>query len=154
MPIPVINTAYVFFASVSDTLNPAEFKVAPTIAEGDFTASLDGAAFANLTNLPVVLPAGSSDIQITVAIDEMSGGGKLTIFAKDQAGDEWEEKKWYFDIPTGSTETINDLQEGDRIESSTNMVINKKDTATEILNKDITGSLLSPGVTISTKEGS
>ncbi len=151
MPVPVKGQSYTFNLSLADAANPAKFKANPTIAAGDFQISADGSAFANLANLPTVAPAGSVLVKIILTAAEMDAA-KVSVKAVDQAGAEWQDVVASIDVPTGSEETINDLQEGDHVETSLGLRINKKGTATPILDKAITGSLLSPNVTIQTKD--
>lgn len=151
MAVPVFNTAYNFYISLADALDPSTFIADPTIAAGDFQISIDGATFANLTNLPTVDPTGSIAVLVSLTAAEMNGQ-KVNVQAIDAAGAEWQDLLVSIDVPTASTETINDIQEGDRIESNVSLVINKKGTATPVLDKAIKGSLLSPSATITTTE--
>ena len=151
MPVPVFNKSYSFYVSLADASDPSKFKAAPTIAVGDFQISIDGSAFANLTTTPVVVPAGGIAVLVSLSADEMNGS-KVNVQAIDAAGSEWEELLISLDVPTASTETINDIQEGDRIETNVSLVINKKGTTTPVLDKSITGSLLSPSASIQTKD--
>ena len=151
MPVPVFNTSYSFYVSLADAADPSKFKASPTIAAGDFQISIDGSAFVNLTTTPVVVPVGGIAVLVPLTADEMNGK-KVNIQAIDASGSEWEELLVSIDVPTASTETINDIQEGDRIESNVSLVINKKGTTIPVLDKAITGSLLSPSASIQTKE--
>ena len=56
------------------------------------------------------------------------------------------------DTPSSSIETVGDIQAGDHIESSSNLTINRRGSTDAILQKDITGSLLSPSVSVRTKD--
>jgi len=153
MPVPVLNTAYTFFVTLADALDPSTFKASPTIAAGDFQISIDGGAFANLTNLPTVAPSGSITVQIVLTAAEMNGS-KINVQAIDQAGAEWQPVLMSIDVPTGSTETVHNIQEGDIVESSVAFRINQKGTSTALVDKAITGSLLSPSASISTLDSS
>lgn len=151
MALPKRAEAYSFTISLVDTASPSNFKVNPTIAAGDFKISKDDGALINLATLPVVIPAGSVLVLISLTATEMTAD-KFSITGKDAAGDEWNEVTLTLDIPSGNIDTVNDLLEGDISESSTGVIIKKKGTSTEILNKDIAGSLLSPSVTVTTSE--
>ena len=154
MALPITNVAYVYDGfAVGDASNPDDFKVNPTIAAGDFKVSTDGGTKVNLATLPVVTPSGSDEIRISLSASEMNGA-RVVVSAKDVAGAEWQQAKLTITIPTGNTETIHDIQEGDHIESSTRLRINKKGTTTSLVDKAITGSLLPPSVTIGTTESS
>ena len=152
MALPKNGEAYEYppFGLVH-ALDAEAFKVDPTIAAGDFQISKDFGAYANLETLPTVEPAGSIGVKISVSAAEMTAD-KVMIQGIDQAGNEWFDIFSFIDIPSGNTDTVVDLLEGDHFESSTKVQIFKKGTSTEILNKDIGGSLLTPGVNITTNE--
>lgn len=151
MPTPAQGVAYDFYVSLGASADPDTFLANPTIAAGDFKASVDGAAFANLTTLPVVEPSGSISVKISLSATEMSGS-KVSVQAIDQAGDEWQNALITIDIPRGSSESVYDLEVGDHVETKERLIINKKGTTTAVLDKTITGSLLSSAVTLSTKD--
>lgn len=98
MATPKKNVAYEFSMPMVDTLNPTDFKVNPTIAEGDFQVSTNNGAFADLTALPVVQPAGSILVKVTLSAAEMNGD-KVAIRAKDVVGGEWDEALVFIDVP-------------------------------------------------------
>jgi len=150
--LPLKGTEYIFYIGLTDNLNPDAFKASPTIAAGDFQLSIDGGAFANLATLPVVTPAGSVMVKVTVTAAEMSAE-KVNVVGIDQTpSKEWRDIIITVEVPTGNVETLTDLQEGDRIESNTSLVINKAGTSETLLDKTISGSLLSSGVTITTTD--
>lgn len=149
MSLPVKGVAYSFSVGLSSAANPAVFLANPTITVGDFKVSIDGAAFANLATAPVVTPAGSRTVLIALSSTEMNGS-KVNVQGVDVAGNEWQEILIEIDVPDNSIETAVDVIEGDRIETSTSLRINRKGTVTEVLDKTIGGSLLNPGVTITT----
>lgn len=91
-----------------DTLNPTTFKVNPTIAAGDFQVSTDNGAFVNLTTLPVVQPAGSILVKVNLSAAEMNGD-KITVRAKDVAGNEWEEALVFLDVPVTNIDTVGQI---------------------------------------------
>jgi len=150
MSEPVKGEAYDFPVGLDSVLGSG-FQVNPTITAGDFTISKDFGAFVNLATLPVVTPVGSTSVKVVLSATEMTAD-KILIFAKDAAGNEWEEMQAFIDAPAGNSETVLDIIEGDHIETSQTLVINKKDTTTPVLSKVITGSLLSDNVTIRTIE--
>lgn len=154
MALPITNVAYVYDGfAVGDASNPDDFKVNPTIAAGDFLVSTDGGTKVNMATLPVVTPSGSDQIRLSFSASEMNGA-QIVMTAKDVAGAEWQEAKLTISIPTGNTETTNDILLGDHVESSTSLRINLKDTTTALVDKTIGGSLLPPNVTITTVESS
>ena len=56
---PKKNTANSFAIHLSSQSDPTQFQANATIAAGDAKISIDNGAYANLTNLPSVSPAGS-----------------------------------------------------------------------------------------------
>ena len=96
MASPKKNTAYIFYMPVIDAADSGSFKAGPTIAAGDFKVSTAGSAFANLATLPVVDPAGSISIKISLSAGEMNGD-KIVIQAIDAAGDEWNDVLAFID---------------------------------------------------------
>ena len=152
MTLPVSGVEYSFTIQLVDSANPADFLASPTIAAGDFQVSTDGGALANLTNLPTNSPAGSILVNVTLTASEMAGA-KISVVGIDAAGAAWEDIAINIDVPTGSIETVLDLVEGDHVETNSSLVIKRKGTSTEILNKTVTGSLLSDSVTVTTGEG-
>ena len=149
--LPLKNTEYIFYAVVGDLGDLNQFKINPTIAAGDFQVSIDGSAFANLSTLPVVTPTGSETIKITLSAAEMNGD-KVNVLGKDISGGQWQSVFIPIDVPSGNVESLTDLQEGDRIESNVRLIINKAGTSDALLDKKITGSLLTPNVTIRTTD--
>ncbi len=148
MSLPVKGQEFTFVAKLDSVLGG--FQVNPTLATGDFQASVDSGAFQNIP-IPVVTPAGSSSVLVTVPALQ-ADGDIVEIFAKDIAGDEWKEVSYVFELFDGSLEVVNDILQGDITESSAKVTIKKKDTETILLEKDITGSLLSTDVTVNTRE--
>jgi len=151
MAIPVKGEAYTFFVSLSNTALPNEFQANPTLAAGDFQISKDGGAFANLATLPVVTPALSISVLVSLSAAEMNAS-KINIKMIDVSGAEWEDAVATLDVPDANTETLFDVVEGDHVENKTSMVINQKGTSTAIVSKTVVGSLLPENITISTTE--
>jgi len=94
---PVRGEDFILNIALEDIANPGHFKVDPTIAAGDFQISKDNGALANLTTLPTVSPAGSTQVQITLTVAEMTADN-VFIQGIDQAGDEWAD--FVLSIPT------------------------------------------------------
>lgn len=90
MALPKKGVAYVDYITLKDTLDPSKFKVNPTIVAGDFQISKDGGAYVNLATLPVVTPAGSRTVKLSLSDAELEGGN-INVQALDVAGDEWQE---------------------------------------------------------------
>ena len=148
MTEPVRGVAYDFPMAL-DSVASAGFQVNPTIAAGDFQISKDFGAYANLATLPVVTPAGTDQVKVSLSATEMTAD-KILIRAKDHAGGEWNEAIVTIDNPTGSSESTYDILVGDHVETRTSSVINKKGTSTALVSKRVGGSLLGDGVTITT----
>lgn len=85
---PKRGVAFQLAIGLVDQANTKLLKVNPTIAAGDFQISKDFGAFANLTTLPTVLPAGGRSVQINLSISEMTADN-IVIQCVDAAGAEW-----------------------------------------------------------------
>lgn len=150
MAFPVQGEAYVFDIHLVDIDDPRFFLINPDIEAGDFQISRDGATFVDLNTLPVVTPANSNLVRISLSAFEMNVP-KVNIVGLDQAETPlWEEIGIFIDVPTGSVETILDIEKGDRIETRSRLIINKQGTNDAVLDKAIGGSLLTPDVIITT----
>src|SRR2546423_12550622 len=105
MPTPKKGVAYTFTRGLFSTASPGNFQVNPTIAVGDFKISKDGGAYANLTNLPTVTPAGSVSVQFVLTAPEMTADS-VVVVGIDQAGGEWGDLLECFDT---TTQTLDDI---------------------------------------------
>lgn len=150
MALPLNGTAYTFYITLVDAGDPSGFVIDPAIAAGDFKVSTDGSAQTDLDTLPIVSPAGSSNVLVTLSAAEMTGS-KVTIQGVDVTGAQWEDVSVFVDVPDGTVETVLDIQQGDRTESNVLLVVKKRGTSTVVLSKSIVGSLLSPSVTVRTE---
>jgi hypothetical protein len=140
--------AYDFYISLVQFAG-GDFQANPTLATGDFQVSKDGGAFANLASLPTVSPALGVSVRVALDATEMTAD-KIMVTAIDAAGDEWVNVSIFLDVPEDTAQTAADIMEGDHIETSTRLIINRKGTSVALVDKDITGSLLTPNVTIRT----
>lgn len=102
---PKKNVAYEFDIALVDSASPGSFKAAPTIAAGDFKVSTANGAFANLTTLPSVDPAGSIAVKINLSASEMNGD-KIMVQCIDAAGAEWNDKFIFIDAPAVTVEDL------------------------------------------------
>jgi hypothetical protein len=102
---PKKNTAYDFYISLVDSADTGAFKAAPTIAAGDFQVSGDGAAFANLATLPVVDPAGSIGVKVSLSAAEMNFN-KIMVQCIDAAGDEWDDVLIFIDATVANVDDV------------------------------------------------
>lgn len=150
--LPVQNEIYILYVGLGNSLDPDNFVVDPTVVAGDFQRSIDDGTFTNLDTLPVVTPTGSVMVKITLSTLEMSGEKVNVVGINQNDPKEWQDIIIAIDVPSGSVETLTDLDEGDRIETSTRLIINKAGTTDKILDKTIQGSLLQNNVIISTKD--
>lgn len=74
--------------------NAGKFQVAPTLDAADFRISINGGAFAALTNTPTVTPSGGAQVVIVVAAAETTAagaGGRAHIRCSDSSGNEWQD---------------------------------------------------------------
>lgn len=69
---PKKNTAFKFSLPLV-VYGGDDHKAAPTLAAGDFQVSIDGGAFANLTNLPAETAASSKQVEFSLTAAEMNG---------------------------------------------------------------------------------
>jgi len=145
--LPLQNQIYIFYVALVDVTDHDVWVINPTIAVGDFQVSVDGAAFVNLSTLPIVEPAGSRTVKISLSASEMNGE-KVNIQGIDISDDEWQQILITLDVPTDNVETISDLEKGDRIETKNRLLINKAGTTETLLDKKITGSLLPDNVVV------
>lgn len=80
MPEPQRNRAYTCTMSLLATAT-GSFLAAPPLAAGDFQVSKDGGAFAALTTLPMVAPAGSICVQLALSAAEMDAARVVVVGA-------------------------------------------------------------------------
>lgn len=151
MAEPKKGIAYEFYLSLTDIFDPQFFILNPTIEIGDFTISKDGGVFGNLATIPAASPLLSSSIKINLSAAEMTAD-KVVVKGKDSSSDQWGDIFAFIDNPVENPESVFDLLEGDHRETSVNLKIFKKGTATILLEKNITGSLLRSDITVSTLE--
>lgn len=151
MAEPEKGVAYALFIALTDLNEPQFFIVNPTLAAGDFKISKDGGAFVNLVTLPVVTPPSSNTVKVDLSAVEMNAD-KIVVTGIDLAGEQWANFFAFIDNPVSNIESLTDLIEGDHQESSTRVRIFKKGTLDVLLDKVVTGSLLTPNVTVNTKE--
>jgi hypothetical protein len=88
---PKKNTEYIFYISLTSQADVKLFQINPTLAAGDVKVSTDGGAEGNIATLPVVTPAGSKRVKVTVSASEMNGDNTQITFS-DAAGAEWADK--------------------------------------------------------------
>ena len=88
---PVKNAEFVFYTSLVAVADANTFQTNPTLAAGDVKVSTDGGAESNLDTLPVVTPASSKRVKVTVSAAEMNGDN-ITITFSDAAGAEWSDQ--------------------------------------------------------------
>jgi hypothetical protein len=83
---------YIFPTFLTSQADTNIFQVNPTLAAGDVEVSIDGGAFNNIAALPVISPALSDQIIVTVSAAEMTHaiGGFTTVRFHDALGAEWQ----------------------------------------------------------------
>ena len=97
---PVKNENFLVRIALADMANPGSFKSNPTIAAGDFKVDIDGAGLNNLGTIPLVSPASSVLVLVTLANTEMNGD-VISIVGIDQTSPkEWAD--FVVSIPTTS----------------------------------------------------
>jgi hypothetical protein len=68
-----------------------DYQVNPTLAPGDAKISKDGGPLANLATLPVVTPAGSRLVRVSLSATELTCK-QAVVQLVDAAGDEWQDQ--------------------------------------------------------------
>lgn len=91
MPLPQKNTAFSFEVSLTDASNRPQLRANPTLAAGDVKVSIDEGAFANITTLPTVSPAGGRIVKVSLSAGEMNGDRIAVQFVDQTATAEWDE---------------------------------------------------------------
>jgi hypothetical protein len=89
--VPVIKngaSGAVFYVSLTSRSGTGSHLSNPTLAAGDVKISLDGGALANLATLPVVTPASSKLVKVTLSQAETNADNIVVLFS-DAAGAEW-----------------------------------------------------------------
>ena len=86
---PVKGEDFIIYVPLADAADPKSFKAAPTIAAGDWKISKDGGAFANLTTLPVVEPAGGVMVKVALSATEMNADVVAVVAIDQTATKEW-----------------------------------------------------------------
>lgn len=81
---------FIFYIGLESVATAGAFQANATLASGDCKTSLDGAALANLATLPVVTPASSKLIKVTLSAAEMNGDN-VTVICSDASGGEWKD---------------------------------------------------------------
>jgi len=81
-------SGYIFYVGLISQASTKSLQGSATLAAGDVKVSIDGAALNNLGTLPVVTPAASKSIKVTLSQAEINGDNIIVIFA-DAAGAEW-----------------------------------------------------------------
>jgi hypothetical protein len=142
-----------------------EFIQNPTVEAADFTLTIRNAtgtlvSFGQLDILPVVEPANSyilkmvmSDVEKAAAL--LAASPILTIDIKDATDPpvfQHAAATWTGDTDNIDAGKILDIIEGDHTETYAKIIIMKKGTETEVLNKNVGGSLLPANITITTSE--
>ncbi len=122
MAAPVKGQAYVFYITLVDDLSPNKFKVDPTITAGDFQVSLDGSAFVNLGTLPVVTPAGSRTVKVSLSIAEMTADN-INVLGIDP-DEEWQEMVFTIEPTLTDTESmLKDLWQNEGLDITEPMAV-------------------------------
>lgn len=86
---PVRAEDFVVYVSLEDYADAGNFKIAPTIAAGDFKVSKDGGAFANLATLPTIVPSGGRMVMISLSATEMTADNVVIQCVDQTAPKEW-----------------------------------------------------------------
>lgn len=99
--IPIKATAFTFYTALTPAGGGDTFQANPTLAAGDVKVSIDDAALTNITTLPVVTPASSKVVKVTLDATEMNADDIVVVFS-DAAGAEWQDKVIHVKATTAS----------------------------------------------------
>jgi hypothetical protein len=94
---PLKNQAFVVRLSLASP-STGSFVSNPTIASGDFKVDKDGAGLTNLATLPVVEPAASVLVKISLSATEMNADVVTVVGIDQTAPKEWGD--FVLSIPT------------------------------------------------------
>jgi hypothetical protein len=86
---PTYGEEFSFDISLEDYANPGNFKTNPTLAIGDIQVMKDAGAYANITTLPTVTPAGTDNVPVTLSATEMSASRVKIRFQDQTSPKEW-----------------------------------------------------------------
>lgn len=107
MAEPRKGQAFEFYVSLGSFAGG--FVVDPPIVAGDFKIVVDGGAASNLNTLPVVSPAGTSNVKIVLSAAEMNGN-KIVILAVDQTATKaWKDLSVFIDAPVSNADDISKI---------------------------------------------
>ena len=104
-----------FGIELGSVANAGKFQVNPTLDAADFRISINGGAFAALTNTPTVTPSGGAQVQVILAADETTSagaGGRIHLRASDSSGGEWQDLAIDFEVFATAEETGVTLADG------------------------------------------
>lgn len=103
---PKKNAIFTFFVGLTSNVD-FSLVVDPNIGADDVKVSIDGSAFSNLATPPVVTPAGSRSVKVTLSAAEMDGDDIIVLFVDVPPGPaDWDDKLIH--IKT-STQQIDDF---------------------------------------------
>ena len=88
-PIKNGSSGAIFYVSLAPLTATGAWQANPTLAAGDVKISLDGGALANLTTLPVVSPASSKLVKVTLSQAETNADNLIIIFSDQTSPAEW-----------------------------------------------------------------
>ena len=86
---PLRNTAWATRVSLESYATAGRAQVNPTLATGDVKIDKDGAGLNNITTLPVVSPAGSQLVLVSLTASEMDADVVTIVFRDQSAPPEW-----------------------------------------------------------------
>ena len=103
---PIKGSAYSFYAVLRSQADSTVFVSNATLATGDVKVSIDGAAFSDISILPVVTPAGAlKQILVSMTTDNMDGDN-IGILWSDAAGAQWMDRYDLLQTRAGSTSSF------------------------------------------------
>jgi len=98
------NAQYIFYLSLAPQAGGNALLANPTLELGDAKVSVDGGSLTDIILLPVVTPANSKLVKVTLSANEMNGDN-ITVIMSDAAGDEWRDVVVFIQTTTMQTMT-------------------------------------------------
>lgn len=103
MAEPRRDVAFDFYIALVSTAT-SDFLDPPTVVVGDFKVSTDGSAYVNLATLPVVDPATSATVKVSLSAAEM-GGDSVNVLGID-LDDVWQDVLATLDLGVATIDTV------------------------------------------------
>lgn len=98
-----------FGIELASVANAGKFQINPTLDAADFRISINGGAFAALTNTPTVSPSGGAQVVVVLAAAETTSagaGGRIHLRCSDSSGNEWQDVACEIEVFATAEDTL------------------------------------------------